>query len=200
MIKQKFRKILIKAVRSIYYCQRHIILTRDLKVPKISLDDIHIRSIREDSEALTDLSNHVPHKAKIIQQRLEAGVDCYVVYNDTNKMIAYGWYATRDFYEPMQDVTFMLQKGQVYPFDVELLEEYRGQFMLAPKLAYLFWNHYITLGYNNIICMVDLKNTASLQLHAFMNFKEFGEMILTRFIFTKPFTTRRRYTGSYFDQ
>lgn len=197
MLQPRLKRILIKMVRSIFFRQRHIILKRRLDFTKISLDNVRTVSIRDDAKALEDLKNHIPHKASVIDQRLDVGVDCYLVYNDKNEMMAYCWYASKDFYEPKQDFHFKLKKGEVYTFDAELLEAFRGQFMITSKLNYIFWQHFLELGFDTIVCMIDMNNTESIRLMAFLNFKETGEMIITHFIFTKPYTYRKRYTGKY---
>ncbi len=193
------KKIIRKLTRCIYYKVEYLILEKELKLSNNLPDEFGFRCARDDPDFFPQIKKYFPKKYELFKRRLEnKNIECFGMYQKKyNRMVAYTWFATVKYYEPMLRYCFEVEPKKFYQFDGYVIPEYRKGMQSGYFIASL-WDKYLADGYTHAIATVDKSLAANLKFHAYFKFYETGKKVVTHYIFKIPFTHIESYSGRHF--
>jgi L-amino acid N-acyltransferase YncA len=195
--KQLIKKVICKLTRFVFFKRELLILEAPMIKISSRIETLGLRAEHDDPEFLEHVKKRFPEKYRLFKNRLAKGIYCGRVYSRENTLVAYGWVAFGEYYEPWIRHTFLMRPNQIYQFDGFIEPEFRKG-MLSFILNTIFWDHFLKKGYTTAVAAVDRENAGNLALHTLMQFKETGEKIIAYHIFGFPFSVSKTYSKDYF--
>jgi len=191
-------QLLKKLFKAFYYKEERIYLHRSLVPPDTNFFEFHLKCFNTDKHALSLVQEHQPHKAKLFERRIADDITGLATFNDDNVLIGYGWWATKDYYEPKYKYTVNLRENQVYQFDGYVNNPFRRD-KLGSYSMWLMWQYFLEKGFSETVCLVLTSNIGALKWHAFSEFKELKMKFVTRYFLMQPISVMISYHENYFE-